>query len=331
MRARAAVLALSLAACTHAPPSFVTATEPSARAHASSRADAGVARAPTVDAGCPLTAPGTDAVLATVGDATITGCDVYVEWHRRTRLGWRVDDAAAILRDLVDRALIASRHEGPLPPEAQRELAEALLRHEALAAMEPVSESALRRWMDRHDDPETSPRARARHLVFVTRPAALAALRRLREGARFDEVLASSIDPLRERDQGDLGYVSTGRSDLPAELVRAVFAVREVGAWCDAPVRVTQTVTVQVRRRQRQRRVVGWHLVQLLDLAPARVVSPEALRRRALHRLSRERYESALDAARAQWAERLRGELRGAVDARALGAVRVRPSGAGQR
>ncbi|MEZ4407787.1 MAG: hypothetical protein R3A52_15135 [Polyangiales bacterium] len=51
---------------------------------------------------------------------------------------------------------------------------------------------------------------------------------------------------MREQDQGDLGYVSTGRSDLPAELVRAVFAVREVGAWCDEPVRVTQTVTVQV-------------------------------------------------------------------------------------
>ena len=328
MRARAAVLLLSLAACTHAPPSFVTATEPGARsAHAPARSDGGVARVPTVDAGCPLTAPGTDAVLATVGDATITGCDVYVEWHRRTRLGWRVDDAAAILRELVDRALLASRHEGALPPEAQRELAEALLRHEALAAMEPVSESALRRWMDRHDEPETAPRARARHLVFATRPAALAALRRLHEGGSFDEALASSIDPLRERDQGDLGYVSTGRSDLPAELVRAVFAVREVGAWADEPVRVTQTVTVQVRRRQRERRVVGWHLVQLLDLAPSRVLSREELRRRALHRLSRERYESALDAARARWAERLRGELRGAVDARALGTVRVRPAG----
>lgn len=322
-----------LLSCTAAPPSYVRhgAAQRDRSTNGRVAVSVGSSRARVADRRCPVNARGSDVVLAIVGETAITGCEVYIEWQRRLRLGAQSDDPAVILRALIDEALLASRYEGLPPPEVTRELAEALVRHDALDAMEPVTDRELARWSQRHDDDGDLPaRVRARHLVFSTRTQALSALRRLQNGERFEVLLTASIDPLRERDEGDLGYVSTERDDLPDALVRSVLSIATVGDWAAEPVRVSHTVTLRTHRRgrwhERRRTVVGWHLVQLVDRIEAQSTDPEILRRRARSRLGRERYDSAVDTARERWAERFHQQLGGAINTEALRTVRVNSS-----
>ena len=111
----------------------------------------------------------------------------------------------------------------------------------------------------------------------------------------------------------------------PSKMLRSQLWRWVAAEMVERPVRVSVTTMVTVRRRQRARRVAGWAVVQRIGRREAEVLPLESVRRRVQHRMMRERYESAREAAGARWEERLRPQVEAAIDARALGTVRVTP------
>lgn len=284
---------------------------------------------------CPVAVENAGVEVARVAGVGLTVCDVAVRAWQRTREGL----AALGVRALVDE-LVAEEGAAALEREAvgagglrdravAAALAEGLLRSEALARVTVPDEAAVARWYSAHSDDFQRPaRVRARWAILSTERAARAAIAALTAGETdFEAVLAQSIDPLRARDHGDLGELR--REEVPsavgAGVVEAAFALASDGAVAERPVRVSVTTMVTVRRRQRARRVAGWAVVQRLARREAEVLPLESVRRRVLHRMMRERYESAREAASARWSERLRPQLEAAIDERVLGTVRVTP------
>lgn len=292
--------------------------------------------------GCPVVAPHADTVIARVDGDTITGCDVYVAWHRATRVGLREDDPARLFARLLADALRAAAvrrggggRDGGVDLALDRVLAEALLRQEALDAMPqapaaaPADPAAEGLAVDPEPPqvatattPATSPWVRARALVLPSRPAALAAIAALRGGATFESLLPRSIDPNAARDQGDLGMVPPeGNGLVPGAVARAVFALTAPGEVGATPLEVSRTVTYTVRRRTRTRRVSGWWVVVLVERAEgtgAGVGSGVSARR------ARDRYMHLRAAARLRWQEQLAPRVRAAIVPGALEQVRVR-------
>nr|MBK7068292.1 peptidyl-prolyl cis-trans isomerase [Deltaproteobacteria bacterium] len=284
---------------------------------------------------CPVAVENAGVEVARVAGVGLTVCDVAVRaWHR-TRVGLPALGVRALVDELVaeEGAAALAREEtgaGGLRDRAvAATLAEGLLRAEALARVTVPDEAAMARWYSAHSDDFQRPaRVRARWAILRTERAARAAIAALAAGETdFEAVLAQSIDPLRARDHGDLGELR--REEVPSAVgggvVEAAFALGSDGAVAERPVRVSVTTMVTVRRRQRARRVAGWAVVQRIGRREAEVLPLEAVRRRVQHRMMRERYESAREAAGARWEERLRPQVEAAIDARALGTVRVTP------
>ncbi len=281
--------------------------------------------------GCPVGAPNADVVLGRVEDETLTGCDVYVTWHRVTRVGLRDDDPGRLWARTLRDALFAAearrtglRPVGAVDLEMERVLAEALVRQEALEGLParppPAGETAT------PDGPSAEPGwVRARALVLPSRPAALAALAALGAGADFVSLVPRSIEPNARRDQGDLGMVpAEGNAAVPAAVARAVYGLAAPGDVHPVPLEVTRTVTVMVRRRARTRRVSGWWVVQLTDRAgPGEGVGRADPAGGGARRV-RDRYLQLRAAARQRWAEALGPTVRAAIDPAALQLVRVR-------
>ncbi len=298
---------------------------------------------PTTDAGavslgwsgrCPVETARADVVVARVAGVGLTVCDVALRAWRRTREGLPPMSARALVDELLAEegaaALAREADRGGSDQAVAEALAEGLLRAEALAALTTPDDAAVARWYAAHaDDFQRPARVRARWLVLRTQAAALTAGAALRSGAAFEDLLGQSIDPLRARDHGDLGELR--REEVPAAVgsaaVEAAFALTEDGAVTERPVRVTITTTVVVRRRARARRVAGWAVVQRLGRREAEALPLESVRRRVLHRMMRERYEHAREAARTRWEERVRAQVEAAIDARGLEQVRVEAAG----
>lgn len=254
----------------------------------------------------PLDDPGL--VLARVGDTVLTACDLAVARVQRERAGLAGDDPRQILRELVDDALLAAEAQarGITSPSAARALAEALIRSEALTALDArrPDEATVERYLQEH--PEMGlreERVHLRHLVFATEAEARAAIAALRSGMPFEALLPRSIDPLVTRDAGDLGMLTrAGGAGVPRAVLEAGWALTTDGAVTDEPVRVelrTPSFPGTRRRRARSQTVEVWHVVQRLERIPEERLSEGELRARAVLRILRERYAAARNAARA--------------------------------
>ncbi len=327
----AALASFALAACGH-PPTPVAVLPPSTGV-----TDAGVPVGPrsggtgegpgqTAELACPLPVEHAGLVLARVGDVVITGCDVALAWEARTREGYHVVDSRAVLRDLVrDALLAAARPPRPRDPDVDRELAEALVRAEALAvlARERPGDAAVARYYAAHRDDFALPeRVHLREVVLPTRAAAEAARRDLAAGAPFEDVVARTIDPAGRRDGGDLGFVArTGTPGVPGPVVDAGFALTEPGDVAPGDLRVV----TEVPGRRHPRRLSAWHVVQLIQRLPAEEISLGQARRRIVQRMIRDRYVTLRRAARQGLEAAMRPEVERAIDGAALGRVRVAP------
>lgn len=280
---------------------------------------------------CPVGAPNADVVLGRVEGDTLTGCDVYVAWHRVTRVGLRDDDLGRLFGRALRDALFAAEARrvglgptGAVDLEIERVLADALVRQEALEGMpagsRPAAEPAT------PDGPSAEPGwVRVRALVLPSRPAALAALAALGEGQDFVSLVPQSIEPNARRDQGDLGMVPVeGNAAVPAAVARVVHGLAAPGDVHPVPLEVTRPVTVMVRRRARTRRVSGWWVVQLTDRAGPGEGVGRADPAGGGSRRVRDRYLQLRAAARQRWAEALGPTVREAIDPAALQLVRVR-------
>lgn len=316
-------------------------------------ADAGIAvtgdAVARMSGACPVAAPNADAVIARVDGDTLTGCDVYVAWHRATRVGLREDDPTRLFARVLADALRAAEvrrggngRDGGVDLEIDRVLAEALLRQEALDAMPHApsagaptgvpTEPAVEGPAADPEPPQVASAAtpapsawvRARALVLPSRPAALAALAALRGGATFESLLPRSIDPNAARDHGDLGMVPPeGNGLVPGVVARAVHALTAPGEVGATPLEVSRTVTYTVRRRTRTRRVSGWWVVALVERADGTGAGAGTGTGAAVRR-ARDRYLHLRAAARLRWQEQLAPRVRAAIVPGALEQVRVR-------
>jgi hypothetical protein len=282
---------------------------------------------------CPVAVENAGVEVARVAGVGLTVCDVAVRAWQRTREGLPTLSVRALVDELVaEEGAAALAREDAVgrgwPDRAvAATMAEGLLRVEALARVTVPDEAAMARWYAAHaEDFQRPARVRARWAILRTERAARAAIAELAAGETdFEAVLGESIDPLRARDHGDLGELR--REEVPAAVdgavVEAAFGLARDGEVAERPVRVSVTTMVTVRRRPRARRVAGWAVVQRLGRREAEVLPLEAVRRRVQHRMMRERYEAAREAAGARWEERLHPQVEAAIDARVLATVRV--------
>ncbi len=288
-----------------------------------------------VEVACPVALDDPGLVLATVRAARITACDVAIAREQRLRAGMSADDPRAILRSLVDEALLASEAAERAPrlePAVARALADALVRDEArtvLAERRPTRRE-LDRWLEEHPESRVrEARVHLRQLVFASQDDARRAIAALRAGTAFEELLERSVDPLAERDQGDLGLLTAEGAPgvLPAVVV-AGFSLTEPGSVVDHPVAGNLRVSLPRaggRRRGRARVATLWHVVQLLERVPEERLDDAAVRERAADRILRDRYSRARAEAREGLAERFSPLVHQGIDHAALSRVRVRP------
>ena len=285
---------------------------------------------------CPLAVDDPGLVLARVGDAALTACDLAVARLQRERAGLAGGDARAILRELVDDALLAQEAQarGLNSPAAARALAEALIRADArvaLAERRPDDETIDRHLRDHPDAGVREERVHLRHLVLPTEAEARAAIDALRAGVRFEDLLPRSIDPLAARDAGDLGLLTRdGATGVPAAVVEAGFALAADGAVSDAPVRGVvesrpASASRERRRRPRARPTEVWHVVQRLERVPEARIPEAELRERVALRILRDRYAAARAEARAALAAEAARRASSAILEAVLLRVRVRP------
>lgn len=288
-----------------------------------------------VQVDCPLSLDDPGLVLARVGDTVLTACDLAVARVQRERAGLTGHDLPRILRELVDDALLAeeARARGLTSPSAARALAEALIRREARAALElrRPDDATVERHIREHPEMGVrEERVHLRHLVFTTEAEAHAVITALREGARFEDFLSRSIDPLAARDAGDLGLLTpAGATGVPRAVLEAGLSLTTDGAVAEEPVRgfmeLQDTSQRSARRRSRRaRRVEVWHVVQRLERVPEERLPDAELRARAALRLLRERYVSARNAARAMLATEAARRASASILEAVLARVRLR-------
>lgn len=287
-----------------------------------------------VEVRCPIAVDDPGLVLATVGDTAITACDLVIAREHRARAGLVAEDPRATLRSLVDEALLAMEAPTRAPhiePAVERALADALLRAEATEAVNArrPTERELDRWLTEHPESRVrDARVHLRQLVFASESEAREAIRALRAGTPFEELLARSVDPLAERDQGDLGLLTVeGATGVLPAVVTVGFALTEPGQVADDPVEgFTRSRSSRGRGARRGRAPAGarWHVVQLLERIPEEQIDDAAVRARAAERILRDRYAHARAQVRERLATELSPRVHEAIDLSAAAGVRVR-------
>jgi peptidyl-prolyl cis-trans isomerase C len=203
-------------------------------------------------------------VLAIVNGEEITRADVMTA---RNRLPAQLrempeEQILPILVNLViDSRLMANqaRKEGIADePEvrAQVELVQDMVLEQTLLTrhlQDKITEEALReRYEETLEDTEAREQVHARHILVAERSEAEEVIRKLDEGADFDELAKEvSADPSAEAG-GDLGYF--GRGDMIPAFAEVAFAL-EPGTYSQTPVQTE----------------FGWHVIKVED---RRVVDP---------------------------------------------------------
>lgn len=132
---------------------------------------------------------------------------------------------SSLLDQYLDEVLLARAMEAAEPPVSgatPRERRRAFLAR--VAGLETVQDADLRREYDAHPDRYKKPAlVRVSQLLFRARDDADAALKRLAEGASWEDVShASSVAP-NAASGGSLGLL--GRADLPREFEKAVWSL----------------------------------------------------------------------------------------------------------
>jgi peptidyl-prolyl cis-trans isomerase C len=199
-----------------------------------------------------------DAVLATVNGEEITRTDVMMA---RNRLPAQLrempeEQVLPILINLViDSRLIANqaRKEGISDePEvkAQVELVQDMVLEHTLVTrhlQDKISEEALReRYENMIKDEKAREQVHAKHILVAERSQAEEAIRKLDEGAEFDQLAEEvSAGPSAEAG-GDLGYFSRG--DMIPAFSEVAFAL-EPGTYSRTPVQTE----------------FGWHVIKVED------------------------------------------------------------------
>ena len=199
-----------------------------------------------------------DAVLATVNGEEITRTDVMMA---RNRLPAQLrempeEQVLPILINLViDSRLIAkqARKEGIADePEvkAQVELVQDMVLEQTLLTrhlQDKISEEALReRYENMIKDEKAREQVHAKHILVAERSQAEEAIRKLDEGAEFDQLAEEvSAGPSAEAG-GDLGYFSRG--DMIPAFSEVAFAL-EPGTYSRTPVQTE----------------FGWHVIKVED------------------------------------------------------------------
>ena len=199
-----------------------------------------------------------DAVLATVNGEEITRTDVMMA---RNRLPAQLrempeEQVLPILINLViDSRLIANqaRKEGISDePEvkAQVELVQDMVLEQTLLTrhlQDKISEEALReRYENMIKDEKAREQVHAKHILVAERSQAEEAIRKLDEGAEFDQLAEeASAGPSAEAG-GDLGYFSRG--DMIPAFSEVAFAL-EPGTYSRTPVQTE----------------FGWHVIKVED------------------------------------------------------------------
>lgn len=288
-----------------------------------------------VDVRCPVAVDDPGLVLATVGDATITACDLVIAREHRARAGLAAEDPRVTLRALVDEALLAAEAPSRAPhiePAVERALADVLLRAEATEAVNArrPTERELDRWLSEHPESRVrDARVHLRQLVFASEAEAREAIRALRAGTPFEDLLERSIDPLAQRDQGDLGLLTTeGATGVLPAVLTIGFALTEPGQVADDPVEGFTRARTPRRRSARRSRGASnerWHVVQLLERIPEERLDDDAVRARAAERILRDRYATERARARDRLSESFSPRVREAIEQAAAASVRVRP------
>lgn len=143
-----------------------------------------------------------------------------------------------------------------------------VLTADQIAAKAPVSDDALKSaYQERLDEFSTPERRSFVQMVFDERAAASAAAERLAQGADF---LALAKELLNEKPE-NLAVEGVAKADLPAALGDAVFALG-IGA-AGAPVETP----------------LGWHVVRLTAVEPARQASFESVAEQLRAELAKEK------------------------------------------
>jgi hypothetical protein len=284
-----------------------------------------------LDPRCPVPVENPELVVARVGRTRITACEVMLEWHRRTRAGLRADDPQTLVRGLVREVMLSTRAPMPLPQDAEiaRTLADALLRQEAAAAMEPVdtTDRALARYAEAHRGQFVrDARLHVRAVALPTREAALSALAAMRAGEPLAAIAASAPDRTLRRDQGDLGmWTEDPTPAVPPAVVQAARALTRDGELCAEPVQVTRTVPGSRRARRPSRTESAWWVVERIAQSAEENLPEDQVRRRVAQRLLRERYRDALRDADVRLRASVAEPARRAVQDDALRTLRVDP------
>jgi hypothetical protein len=248
-------------------------------------------------------APASEAVLARVGERTIT----VEEYRARLRSVPHADErvrhpggAAALLDPMIEALLLedAARETGlesdpgfqarraPIQARAREE--ESQLRRrmllERLGERASVSEGEIRELYESGKARFLTTRLHLRQLTVADEASARQALARAADGGDFADLVAElSVDPRERETRGDLG--SLDRSEIPPALRTAALQLREPGET-SAPFEVDGR----------------WHLVQLVAREDGAERSYESLRPRLEGDLRRrkaaEAYRELLEARR---------------------------------
>ncbi len=172
-------------------------------------------------------APG-PSVVATVGDQRVT-LDEFFAFARNAAGEDPKNVSPRVLSSLLDqyldevlleRAVASGRPAVPGATPAERRRAYLSRR----AGLDALSEADLRREYDTHPERYRRPAlVRVAQLLFPAREAADAALKRLKEGARWLEVSRASSAAPNAASGGALGLLA--QSDLPREFERAIWGL----------------------------------------------------------------------------------------------------------
>ena len=168
--------------------------------------------------------------IAMAGERPVT-LDEFMAWTKKAMSGDPKDVSPRVLSSLLDQyldeVLLARAVEGAQPPVEGTTPAEkrrAFLTREA--GLEALQDADFRKEYDAHQERyRRSALVRVSQLLFRTKEAADAAVRRLEQGASWADVSKASSVAANAASGGSLGLLA--RTDLPREFEVAVWSLPE--------------------------------------------------------------------------------------------------------
>ena len=123
----------------------------------------------------------------------------------------------------------------------------------------PVSDEDLKAMYDQMKSAGTGLEYKAHHVLVRNQAEADAIARKLKGGARFEELARNSTDPTARLNGGDLGWITTGRFDKPVS--DALIRLKK-GDYTDTPIKTDE----------------GYHVIALDDTRALKVPALEDMK-----------------------------------------------------